>query len=719
MPGVSALRERPAFCLVAICLLACVALAACQPQTNVSATGNVPVQYQHVWVTLGQVSFNTSATAGPEDAAWKQFTLSTPQTVDLAALTNGGLAQFASKLQLPQGTYNQMRITLTDASASLTSGAQAAGAIFNDEVDYTDAGGALHRLPLQVPNAAQGFAFAVRLTVASAQQAGLAALACAATSSHSSFGNAGGAFVGGGFGSSTNCAFGGQTRADCVSGQFFDSLLGSCITIGGMGSFGTTGLNVTGSSGCPAGTTFNSATGTCSSTVTTTGTTGCAPGTTFNSATGTCSASRVTNFASTCATGQTLNPTTGTCSNSLTAATTSLAVDFDAARDVVPYLLGGQPGFLLIPHAAAYDLAQAASISGTVGVSGLPANTGGIEVTAETLSSDGSRHVIVASAPLSSTGNFVLYPLPATTSAASSTTSTTCPSGETYDSASGTCVTTASATAQYDLVIHGRGIATVIITGVPVTAGSPGSANILSFGVVLTAATAFPVQLASGSTVSPAGAYVGFYQTIPSPGEVPYLIAAAPVDPFTGTFDTAQYLSGADLLYGAYSSGSAVALTSAAPAEGVGSYHIAASAPLYGDGPLSTTVSAPGVATTVPFTVAAIGLPSGTSAASISGSIAVAAPGKYDRGELLLTQNGALIAMAPLDSYLGAAQSSATLFSSVPGDSGGSVAKTNQYSAEAWVWNSSDPSGTLSRQPVSSVIDLSGGSASGVTITIE
>src|SRR5581483_7004393 len=116
--------------------------------------------------------------------------LPSPETVDLAGFTNGSLKQFASSLKLSQGTYRQMRITLTDAGAAVASSAQAAGATFNNEVDYTDASGALHRLPLEVPNAAQGVAFPVSLTVVSAQQAGIAALACASMSSNGSLGNA-------------------------------------------------------------------------------------------------------------------------------------------------------------------------------------------------------------------------------------------------------------------------------------------------------------------------------------------------------------------------------------------------------------------------------------------------------------------------------------------------------------------------------------------------
>jgi hypothetical protein len=92
--------------------------------------------------------------------------------------------------------------------------------------------------------------------------------------------------------------------------------------------------------------------------------------------------------------------------------------------------------------------------------------------------------------------------------------------------------------------------------------------------------------------------------------------------------------------------------------------------------------------------------------------VSVATPGKYNEGELVLTQNGALVAVTSLSAYLGSAQSTATLFSSVPGGTASSV-----YYAEAWVWNSSDPS-ALSRQPQSTPIDLSSGSASGVTITI-
>ncbi len=656
---------------VALALLICAALAACQPSVNVSVTANVPAQYSHVWVTLDQVAFNTSATAAPTDSGWKQFTLSAPQTVDLTAVTNGTLSQIASNLSLPTGTYNQMRLVLVDSSAPLTSSAQGAGALYNDEVDTTSASGALERLPLEVPNAAQGVTLAVTLTVQSDEQAALAAFACGQSSSSGELGGESGAT------SSSTCDYGTQTASDCTAGSLYDSLIGSCIAIGSTA--GLTGLT-TGST-----------------------TSSCAYGTTYDSSTGAC-ISTGTSVAANCSYNEVYDPTSGACTSSLgSAAATYEAVDFDAARDLVPYSLNGEPGFLLIPHLAGYDLAQTGTIEGQVDVSGLPAGVGGIEVTAET--SNGTQNLIVESAPLESDGSFVLYPLPC-----SSTSTDTTGSGSSSSSTAGSC---SSSTQNYDLVIHGPGIATVIIQQVPVSAGPPTAATAVSLGnVTLTAATSYTVNLSSA--VSPPGAWVGFYQTLPSSSTVtvPYVIEARPVDPFTGTFDTAQSLSEGTPEYGVYSSGGTT-LTSFVPTEGTSStYSVGASAPLYGNGPLSTTV-APASSGTALFTATAIALPSGTTAESISGTVSVSSPGKYNEGELLLTADGALVAVAPLDAFLDASQSSATLFESVPGGTATSV-----YYAEAWVWNSSDPAGSLSRQPQSAPIDLTAGSASGVAITI-
>jgi hypothetical protein len=314
------------------------------------------------------------------------------------------------------------------------------------------------------------------------------------------------------------------------------------------------------------------------------------------------------------------------------------------------------------------------------------------EVTAEGLSADGTHHVVVASAPLTSSGTFVLYPLSTATNAPTT----------------------------YDLVIHGPVITTTIVKAVPVQGGSPSTATTVTLsGVSLTSANFFNVNLETALPTTARGSSIGFYQTLPLSGEVPYLIEQYPVDPLTGTYDTAPSLSSGNLQYGTYSSGT-VSLSSATPNEGTATYHVAASSAVYGDGPLSTTVAAASTSgTTSLFTVAPFALPSGAIGASVAGTLSVAAPGKYDKGELILTENGALTAATPLDAYLASTTSSTTWFTSLPGGTSSTPFAPGLYYAEIWVWNSADPSGTFNRQPYIGVIDATAGSVSGLTLTVD
>ena len=54
-------------------------------------------------------------------------------------------------------------------------------------------------------------------------------------------------------------------------------------------------------------------------------------------------------------------------------------------------------------------------------------------------------------------------------------------------------------------------------------------------------------------------------------------------------------------------------------------------------------------------------LPTGSTANAIAGTVSLASPGTYDSAELFLTFNGALVAAAPLNSYLGQAAKCAHL----------------------------------------------------------
>ncbi len=78
-----------------------------------------------------------------------------------------------------------------------------------------------------------------------------------------------------------------------------------------------------------------------------------------------------------------------------------------------------------------------------------------------------------------------------------------------------------------------------------------------------------------------------------------------------------------------------------------------------------------------------------------------------------------LVAAAPLNSYLGQSQSTLTLTALAPGGTAASVYAAGVYNAEIWAWNSANPTGTLSRIPYATTIDMSAGNASGVALNIQ
>jgi len=148
------------------CLLAATAgLVGCTPKTNVSTTANVPAAYSHVYMSVQEVWFNTSATAGPDDTTWKKFPLTTPTTVDLASSLEGTVTSLTTGLAVPIGTYSQVRLIPVDSSATLLDSASNLGAIYNSEVDYTDSAGTLHQLPLELLNPDKGLGVTTTIQV--------------------------------------------------------------------------------------------------------------------------------------------------------------------------------------------------------------------------------------------------------------------------------------------------------------------------------------------------------------------------------------------------------------------------------------------------------------------------------------------------------------------------------------------------------------------------
>jgi hypothetical protein len=374
----------------------------------------------------------------------------------------------------------------------------------------------------------------------------------------------------------------------------------------------------------------------------------------------------------------------------------------DGAKDVVPFTYSNVNGMLLNPHMTAYDGSQVGAITGTLSVASLTGITSAstsafvnIQVTAESLSADGKRHVAVNSAPVRSDGTFTLYPL----------------------------ATSSSSPTSYDLVIHGPAIATIVVKGIAVNVGDPASTTPVSIGTITPrAATSFKVNLTT-TTPLPAGALVGFYQTLPGTSEVPYLIEQQPIDPFSRAFASDQAVSAATLDYGTLSSGS-VSLTPANPAEGASTYRVAASAPLFADGVLTTTVTGNSSTTTL-VAVPTLSAAAGTLIATPV-TVSQTTPKQYDRGDLIISHDGAIVATAVLDPILtqsapSTAPSAASTLTipGVPGG-GGTTRTVNSalYYVSVRLWNTSDPAKTLNRVTFPNALDLRTGSTIAYSIQI-
>jgi hypothetical protein len=630
--------------LGALCLT-----AGCSSRTDMSLTGGAPAQYSHVWVTVQAVWFNTSDTAGPDDAGWAKFPLSTPTTIDLVADNGGTLGALATSLRVLPGSYSQVRlIPLDPSSQPPAASAQAAGASFNAEVDIENSDGTTQRLPLELLNPDKGIGIATALRVP--------------------VGNLGGGLAAG---SSTTGTFGGTTGANDAT-----QTNGLLDASGGTNQSTTTG-------------------------------------------------------------------TTTTSSTSSTTTTASFAVTVNGTSDLVPFNFGGStavngsPGIMLSQHAAAYDLSEVGGIQGTLTLTGLTGIAGAsglpdIMASAEVLSADGSRHVVVSNTPVHSDGTFLIYPLP----------------------------TNSSSPTIYDVVIHGGGIATIIIHNVTVTLASSSSTaatttpaaqtttgtttattpttttpatdtstttttptttdssiitptvNAVSIGTLLPrAAATYTANITTGAgTPLPAGSLVGFYQT-PS-GQVPYVIESSPLDPFNQILANAQLLSSGTIDTGTFvASGDTITLVSAAPEETAGRYRVAAGAPGFVDGAFVLVGPRAGITTPVTVTVPALSIASGGATGSVLAAVTPATAGKYDQGQLIVAHEGTVVGTASLNGVLGAG--GGNVIAPVPAGTPAAL-----YYVSVRVWASRNPAGTLQRQWYSTAVDLRSSTSGSIQLTI-
>jgi hypothetical protein len=184
------------------------------------------------------------------------------------------------------------------------------------------------------------------------------------------------------------------------------------------------------------------------------------------------------------------------------------------------------------------------------------------------------------------------------------------------------------------------------------------------------AASTFKVNL-NATNPQPAGALVGFYQTLPGSSEVPYLIDSQPIDPFTRMFnaDVAESLGTID--HGTYSSGS-TSVTPDNPTEGAATYRVAGTAPLFADGALTTTVTGQsGSTTTASVAVPTLAAASGSALNTTTVTIGKSSSTKYNKGELIFSHDGGIVQTVAIDSVLTQSANATLTISGLPG--GGSA----------------------------------------------
>ncbi len=374
-----------------------------------------------------------------------------------------------------------------------------------------------------------------------------------------------------------------------------------------------------------------------------------------------------------------------------------IVVKFDAARDLVEFRYGRRTGFLLNPTPEAADAQDAGTLRGSLNLSRLLVDswTGrpDIEVMAQKRDAGSGRHVVVGSAFVGRNGAFTLHPLP---------------------------LDEDEAVTEYDLVIQGRGIQTVVIRDVPVSEAPPQLAQVLSLGfVVLQPAETFEVNVDPASTVEPRGARVGFYQTLPDEDE-PHLIEMATVDPLSGRFAEPVWLSRANtVLLATY--GRDTSLRTVTPKEGGARHAVAAWSVQHGHGAFAAITLRPAspASDLATFTVPAVQIASPAVSGTLSATVTIGTPAKYDQGVLVATREGGLVALAPLDTVLQQSVGSAFIdIAPVPAGTTDAALATGLYFLEAWAWNSADALDTFTRHSGAEAVDLRGSASGAGAVTV-
>jgi hypothetical protein len=227
------------------------------------------------------------------------------------------------------------------------------------------------------------------------------------------------------------------------------------------------------------------------------------------------------------------------------------------------------------------------------------------------------------------------------------------------------------------------------------------------------------LNLAAGTSL-PAGTIVSLYQTLPGSGEVPYVIEQSVVDPFNINLQNDLIASTNTVQSGTFATGTqSITLTSATPVQGNGSYIVAASSYKFADGPLTVLASPPTSSANTLIAPAVLSVASGESSNTLTALVTHSSAGSYDRGQMIISRDGTIIATTSLDAALAVTAGANVSVNGLPGGSSAfSADATAIYDVTVRVWNSTDPIGTLQRRSFPAAVDVRNGNAAGVQIAI-
>jgi hypothetical protein len=367
----------------------------------------------------------------------------------------------------------------------------------------------------------------------------------------------------------------------------------------------------------------------------------------------------------------------------------NLAVDFDLDKIIVPFRFNDMTAFTMRGNLAYFDLNQSGAVTGTVDPSALcpsgqPAATCAYNlfVHAELLSSDGARHYAARTTSINpATGQFTLFPLPAV-------------------DANGNALT-------YDVVIRGRNMNTMLVTGLAPVAGSTPASGAIQVQSSLLEPTITADEYAAqfSSALQPLTSGWSIYQQT-LPGGVPYEVRWGNTDPLVGTLFSPIKLEVAPLLVAPYNGGAALGFNPVTPVEGLGGYNVATNDVAYYTLSSNTLINAPAVgavSTTVSFAPPSPTLDASVQNGTISGTITVSGTGSYDHASLVLARFASIVTATDVSAAL--TGSGSFTLSSIPSGSAAAPVPGAYYYAYLVFYNAGSGKRGLI-VPIPNFIDL-------------